>query len=108
MGGSRGPHVAVKTAIEGDVATVTLAGELDLDGVESVQAALERFVAGNVRDVAVDMAGLTFLDSSGLRAVLQARERLGGAGVDLRVERPSPVVRRVLDMTGTADLLLAR
>ena len=55
--------------------------------------------------VVVDATGLNFIDSSGLRALLSAREQLEGAGVSLQVTDLSPAVERVLDMTGTRELL---
>ena len=50
--------------------------------------------------VVVDLAGLTFIDSSGLGAIHAARRRVMEDGGNLVVCRPTPVVLRVLEITG--------
>jgi anti-anti-sigma factor len=50
-------------------------------------------------DITLDLSGVTFLDSGGLRAMLQACHGLGETGV-LRLVNPSGQVRELLDLTG--------
>lgn len=50
-------------------------------------------------DITLDLSGVTFLDSGGLRALLQACLGLGETGV-LRLVNPSGQVRQLLDLTG--------
>lgn len=101
---SEGP-LAVSAVVDGTVGRVTLTGELDLDGAGAVGEELLRLPDGGATEVVVDASGLTFLDSSGLRALLSAREQLESAGATLRLESVSPAVERVLEMTGTRALL---
>ena len=56
--------------------------------------------------VVVDLAGLTFIDSSGLGAILTARQRVMNDGGSLVVCRPKPGVLRVLEITGLVDTLV--
>src|SRR4051794_2172416 len=98
-------HINVETQVTGDQALVRLSGELDLDGAGPVAEQLVALADGNVRTVAVNASDVSFLDSSGLRALLTAREQLERLNVVLRVASPSPVVERVLEMTGTRQLL---
>ncbi|WBB82070.1 STAS domain-containing protein [Micromonospora sp. WMMD882] len=87
---------------------VTLAplGELDMATVgvleEALTTALNR---PGLRECVVDLAGVGFLDSTGLRALIDgltlARER----GVALRVTDPQPPVARVLRITSIGPLL---
>ena len=100
------PHLDIATSIDGTTARVTLAGELDLDGVESVTSALTGLAREGATTVLVDASGLTFLDSSGLRALLSGRQALGDVDVPLIIEHASPAVERVLEITGTRALLL--
>jgi anti-sigma B factor antagonist len=51
--------------------------------------------------VVIDMSELAFMDSSGLTVMLEAARR--GASVVLR--QPSPVVRRLVEITGLTDVL---
>ena|SRR3954449_13234777 len=100
-----GTHINMSTAVNGDEAVVRLRGDLDLDGAGPVAETLVKLGEGAVRHVVVDASEVTFLDSSGLRALLSAREQLDKVDVVLRVDSPSPAVERVLEMTGTRQLL---
>ena len=57
------------------------------------------------RDLLVDFGGVTFCDSSGLRALILAARRLQAAGHRLRVIDVSPRVARVFTVTGLQDLI---
>lgn len=104
------PHEApliVNAAVEGGVARVTLRGELDLDQASTLAEELFAFAGQGATGVTVDVSGLNFIDSSGLRALLSAREQLEDAGATFRLTNLSAAVERVLDMTGTRSLLVA-
>jgi anti-anti-sigma factor len=92
-------------ADDGRTGRLSLSGELDLNGVDAASAALDELAARDVTAIEVDASGLTFLDSSGLRALLAGREQLQAKGVHLRVVNPSASITRVLDMTGTRSIL---
>src|SRR3954452_21367377 len=98
-------HINVDTEVTGEQALVRLSGELDLDGAGPVAEQIVALADGNIRTVVIDASDVSFLDSSGLRALLTAREQLEKLDVVLRVDSPSAVVERVLDMTGTRQLL---
>jgi len=98
-------HLTVRSEIENDTARVSLQGELDLHGADPVTAELDRLAASDVHAVLIDASGLSFLDSSGLRALLAGREKLKSAGVQLRIVEACDAVTRLLDMTGTRSLL---
>jgi anti-sigma B factor antagonist len=75
---------------------VQLWGELDVASAERVGAVL-RDLVGSPGSILLDLGGLTFMDASGLRALMTAKHRLGGR---LRV-RPGPrQVQRLLVLTG--------
>jgi anti-sigma B factor antagonist len=74
-------------------------GELDLIGAPALAAALPD--AGD-DPVILDLAGVGFMDSSGLRALLEARQRCLDAGRPFRIARPSDAVRRVLELVDLA------
>jgi anti-sigma B factor antagonist len=97
--------LSVRATVDAGVARVTLQGELDLDRAAAVADELSGLLDGGVTAVIVDVGGLSFLDSSGLRALLTAREKLDDGGATLQLANLSPAVERVLDMTGTRALL---
>jgi anti-sigma B factor antagonist len=74
-------------------------GELDLVGAPALAAALPG--SGNGA-VILDLAGVGFMDSSGLRALLEARQACLDAGRPFGIARPSDAVRRVLELVDLA------
>src|SRR5919202_839954 len=72
---------AFETAERGALALVTLEGELDLPATAELEPELDRLAAEpGVEAVALDLRGLEFLDSSGLRLVVVVERRLREAG----------------------------
>jgi anti-sigma B factor antagonist len=53
--------------------------------------------------IVVDCAGVAFMDSSGLNALLTALRRQEDGGGELRLRDPSPAVARLLGLTGLED-----
>ena len=56
----------------------------------------------------IDLGSVGFMDSSGLRSLLEARQRGGDAGRGFALSRPSEAVQRVLelvDLTGEFDVV---
>ena len=92
----------------GPPAVVVVAGELDPHTAPDLAAHLEALVDGGARSVELDLGGLRFMDSSGLRVLLAAAERLAGAGGSLVLRDPAPAVRRLLDIAGVGDALPVR
>jgi anti-anti-sigma factor len=55
--------------------------------------------------VEVDLAGVTFLDCTGISVLVAVRNAAIRAGGQLRVANPQPIVRRVLELTGLLGVL---
>ncbi len=87
---------------EDGVSVVALSGELDLGDAEHVR---ERIAAIPRGDVVVDLAELTFLDATGLSAILTARRQVTGRGGRFLIRGAKRMVRRVFEVTDLADLL---
>jgi anti-sigma B factor antagonist len=81
---------------------VALRGELDVADAVSVAAALAA-VAAREPEIIVDLAGLEFIDSSGLAALVLARKQARQAGGDLLLAAPRQQVLRVLAITRLVD-----
>lgn len=82
-----------------------LVGEIDAHTAPSLAAALEPLPAG---DVVLDVAGVTFLDSSGLRVLLGLSRAARQAGHAVVLLTPSAAVRRVVDISGVGEHLVLR
>jgi anti-sigma B factor antagonist len=79
--------------------TIAFAGELDMAGVAAARMELRRAEAGG-HEVVLDLRRLEFMDSCGLRVLLEADRRLRMAGACLMVVRGPRAVERVLEITG--------
>lgn len=88
----------------GGQAVVMLSGELDVMDAATVAAALSAIAAGG-SVVIVDLAGLSFLDASGLAALMLAREHARAAGGKLLLAAPQRQALLVLTAAGLADVL---
>jgi anti-sigma B factor antagonist len=83
---------------------VALRGELDVADAVSVAAALAALAARNL-EIIVDLAGLDFIDSSGVAALARGRKHARHAGRDLALAAPQQQVLRVLTLTRLIDVL---
>ncbi len=81
---------------------VALRGELDLVDAATVAAALEAVAAREPR-IIVDLAGLQFIDASGIAALARGRRHARNAGGDLLIAAPQRPVRRVLAIVSKVD-----
>ena len=79
-----------------------LTGELDMAGVDQFERLLIADGSPEAGTFVVDMRGLTFIDSSGLRALIMADQRVRAEGGRFIVVRGSEQVNEVLEMTGVA------
>ena len=82
---------------------VVLYGELDVADAADIAAALA-LVAASAADIIVDLAGLGFIDSSGVAALARGRKLARHAGGDLLLAAPRREVLRVLTLTRLIDV----
>jgi anti-anti-sigma factor len=103
------PEVAplgFETTLSDGRALVTLRGELDLAGARRLEAEVERLARPKGPEtVVMDLRGLDFLDSSGLRLVTLADRRMAADGRRLVLVRGPEAVHRVFEITRLADRL---
>ena len=92
------PGTDLSTRDFGGHVIVVLSGELDMDGAELVTAGLAAAVARGPR-VIVDLAGLEFIDCSGITVLVRGRKLARQAGGELRLAAPRPRVLRLLTLT---------
>jgi anti-anti-sigma factor len=85
-------------------AQVRLSGEVDLAAVEAIETTLlpleERY-----RTLILDLRGVTFLDSTGLRAIVSADARARKSGLDLKIVRGPEPVQKILYLAGLDKIL---
>ena len=76
-----------------------LRGELDLATAPLLSRQIEGVDLGTTACVVLDLQGLEFMDSTGLRVVLAAQQRVREGGGAFAVTRGSPQVQRLLAVT---------
>jgi anti-sigma B factor antagonist len=81
-------------------AVVSAVGEIDLAAAQRLRGVLASLTGSNV---VVDLRAVSFLDSSGIGALVWGRERALGAGFNLTLRKPQGLVRRTLEIVGLAD-----
>jgi anti-anti-sigma factor len=95
----------VRTERNDDEQVIALAGELDLDGAQRVSQELQRAATADVRRIVLDLSNLQFIDSSGVRLIVEANARSRTDGAKLALIRGPRPVQRVFELTGFAERL---
>jgi anti-sigma B factor antagonist len=80
-------------------AHVALSGELDIATAPKLEEEVHRLEAEGRRLIVLDLRGLEFMDSSGLRALLAADTRARERGARLVIVRGDDRIQRVLRIT---------
>ena len=82
---------------------LSVTGEIDAHTCDELSTALEPLPGSG--DVRIDMEGVQFMDSSGLRVLIGAHQRADADGRKLLIERPSKSVFRIIEISGLSDHL---
>jgi anti-sigma B factor antagonist len=90
----------VTSSAEGNTVTLTLVGELDLASAPRLRDAFAEAVQHKPETVRVDLAGLTFLDSSGISVLVQAQQDLQERSSSFVLHRVGDRTARVLEIAG--------
>lgn len=97
--------LSVTTDLDRATLHLTLRGELAMDTVEAFLAATREAAASTVHEAIFDCNGLTFIDSTGVSALLQAGLRLRQAGIGIRVENLDEEIKDMLEVMGFFEIL---
>jgi anti-sigma B factor antagonist len=99
------PETPVRlSVIEVDASTTALAGEIDAHTAPSLVHRFESLPAGE-GDICLDMSGVEFMDSSGLRVIIELHQRAEADSRRLVLRSPSPAVGRLIEISGLSDHL---
>lgn len=83
---------------------VTVTGEVDISNALVLEDYLNDKIRSEQQDLVLNLAGLSFIDSSGLAVLLNTRRLLLSFGRSLVLVSPSQVVMQVLEITGLATV----
>jgi anti-anti-sigma factor len=84
---------------------VILVGELDDSTAPDLRAQLAQVTTDAAGDLVLDIGLLTFVDSTGLAIFVAQHKKLRAQGSRLTISSPSPMARRLLEITGLTQIL---
>lgn len=84
---------------------LSVKGEIDIATAGILDEAIEQAVTDGRSRVAVDLGGVSFMDSTGLRTLIVAHRRLADIEGTLAVIPGSGPIRRLLEVAGVVDTL---
>ena len=93
------------TEHSGDIAVITLSGELDAGSAGSFRDAVEQIATESPKRVVLVMDQLKFMASAGLRVLVFAKQKMG-TGVDLFVVGAHDAVLETIEMTGFHHIVI--
>lgn len=96
-----------RTSLEDGEAVVAVWGELDLSTAPELSRSLAPVLDAHPHELILDLAGLRFIDSSGLTLIVRTSKELKAHEGVLGLAHPTPQVRRVLEIVGLDELLVA-
>ncbi len=79
-----------------------VSGEIDAHTAPTLAAAMAELPTGVAT---IDMAGVSFMDSSGLRVLIEAATRARDGGGDLVIANPTPGIIRLVEISGLGGQL---
>ena len=97
------PRLKISATRIGGAHAIAVAGELDMETAPQLGEEVELAVWDTVGAFVLDLSEVTFLDSSGLHALLRARAYLAREDRSLVLVCPNGPARRVLDLASVLD-----
>jgi anti-sigma B factor antagonist len=88
-----------------DAIIVRATGEIDMSTIDVLRRELDTARA-EAATALLDLSGVTFMDSTGLHLLLEASHNSAVTGWGFFVVRPSREVQRLIEVSGTADLIM--
>jgi anti-sigma B factor antagonist len=98
-------ELGIETSRRGATDVVAVTGDVDIQTAPQLRECLDALVAAGCTAAVVDLAGVNFLDSSGLGVIIAAQRLLSEAGGELRLARPRPHVRKIFTITRLTEVV---
>ena len=94
----------IQKKLEGQTLTLALEGRLDTTTAPELEAVVRSSLEG-VGSLVMDLAGLDYLSSAGLRVLLSAQKQMNRKKGKMVVRHVCETIMEVFDMTGFSDIL---
>ena len=92
--------LSLETREEGDQVRITVEGELDLSSALTFDEEVRRAEEREPETLVIDLSGLRFLDSTGLRLIMSAQARAKKRGHRLAIVEGTQPVQRIFRLAG--------
>ena len=83
---------------------IEIGGRLDTHTYQALDQKLAPVLASNVQSLVLDLAGLEYISSAGVRSVFKARKALSARGGKVLVVNPQPQIQKVFDVVKAVPL----
>jgi anti-sigma B factor antagonist len=103
MGGDR--DLGVLESSDDQASLVAVSGEIDLSSTGELAAVLESAESSAPTLLQIDLSAVSFMDSQGLRLLIEAHKRAIAADRRFVIVNPSSVVRRLFEVSGVDQIL---
>ena len=94
----------VKKRIDGDIAVVDVVGDVDMYTSPKLRDALQSLTRGKVQRIIVNLAGVEFMDSSGIATIVQAYKEILPKNGSVCLASPAGNVLRVFELSNLTSL----
>jgi anti-sigma B factor antagonist len=101
----KAPPFEIASEPHGDGVCVRLCGELDIATAPQLEEAVTAALASGASELLIDLSGLSFVDSSGLRLFIILSDRSAREGWALGLVRPAEPSLSIFRLTGVEDSL---
>jgi anti-anti-sigma factor len=98
-------QLEVRVALHGNTQQLRIVGELDLASAPLLDRAVDGLVMDGASEIGLDLSEVTFIDSSGLRAVALFAQRCREQKTNLEIVPGPTSVQRLFALTGTLETL---
>ena len=105
MASEQVPALTIGERWDADVAIATVCGEIDISTVGIFSEQLGRLAGKNPQRLVIDLAGVSFVDSSGLGGFVRIRRALP-PGCPVIIRSPQRRVRRLFKITGLDSVII--
>lgn len=93
------------TDLDADIARIALEGRLDASAVDRIETQFVAAVARSGRNALVDLSGVTFIASMGLRMLISTGRALRQKNARMVLVAPQALVKEVLDQAALGDII---
>ena len=93
------------STLDHDIRIIRLAGKLDVAGTGEIETGFAGYCSGNGVRAIVDLAGVNYLASTGIRLLMSNAKSITKRGGKMVIIHPAPDVKHVLEVTGIPGVI---